>query len=347
MLKLEKITRKLGKFSVDNIDFEIKDREYFVILGPTGAGKTVILELIAGLISPDTGKIYINNKDMTGYPSNRRRISMLYQDYMLFPHYTVRKNIAYGLSLRGKEKKQIESKVDTICDAFNISHIKERYPENLSGGEKQRAALARALVCDPQIILLDEPFSSVDIATRQKLIHEIRALHTDRRITFIHVTHDFDEAVSLADRICILNNGKVVQIGKSEEIFRKPVDTFTARFLGARNIFYGDIERKDNASFFKTCNVHISVNTTRTGKCHMIVRPEDIIISNDRIVSSARNCFKGRIRDVMFKQFVCEVTIDIGIPVVSFITKRSYEELELCRDKDVWITFKTMETHVF
>jgi len=347
MIKIDNISKKVGTFSVSNINFKIKRGEYFVILGPTGAGKTVILEIIAGLLTPDSGRIYLKGEDATDFEPDKRRIGMLYQDYMLFPHYTVSQNIGYGLKVRKVDRKLIKKKVDEFCILFNISHIKERRPENLSGGEKQRVALARTLICRPQLVLLDEPFSSIDISTKIPLIKEIRALHKKEGLTFIHVTHDFEEALELADRICVVNNGSVIQVGNPEDIFKKPVNRFVADFVGIRNVFYGTIRSKNGIKVFSVNSLDIYVNTKLDGKCHLSIRPEDIIISNSKIVSSARNCFKGRITDIILKQFVCEVTVDIGVSVVLFITKKSYEELMLKPGKNVWVTFKTMETHIF
>jgi len=347
MIKLDNISKDLDSFSIDNVNLNVEEKEYFVILGPTGAGKTLILELIAGLLRPDHGRIFINGDDLTWVDPNERRIGMVYQDYMLFPHYTVEENIAYGLKVKRIDKKTIKKIVDEYCDIFHISGIRKRRPQNLSGGEKQRVALARALVPKPKIILLDEPFSSVDVSTKATLVREIRKLHKEEDLTFIHVTHDFEEAVELADRICVINNGSVIQIGKSEDIFKRPLNRFVADFVGTRNIFHGRVIEKDGIKIFSVNSIDVYVNTEITGECHLSIRPEDIIISNNRIVSSARNSFQGVIEDILLKQFVCEVTVDIGIQMVIFITKRSYANLGLRTGKSVWIAFKTMEAHVF
>jgi molybdopterin-binding protein len=267
---------------------------------------------------------------------------------MLFNHFSVRENIAYSLKLQKKSKKYINEKVEKICDLFNISHILNRYPEKLSGGEKQRVALARTLISNPEIILLDEPFSALDIVTKNKLIREIKQIHQKEKINFIHVTHDFEEAIVLADRICVIDKGKILQVGTPDEIFKKPASKFVANFVDARNIYHAKIDVLDGLKVAKIDDVdlNIFVNTEKDSCEYLTIRPEDIILSNERFISSARNNFFGKITNILLKKFVCEITVDIGVEIVAFVTNRSILDLDLKIGKDVWVTFKATEVHV-
>ncbi|MFC1566758.1 ATP-binding cassette domain-containing protein [bacterium] len=346
MIKFKNISKDFGLFSIEDINLEINNSEYFVFLGPTGAGKTILLELIAGILLPDKGQIFIDDNDITKVPPYKRNISMVYQNYMLFPHYTVEENITYGLKLQKKPKQFIDDKLKYICDLFNILHILKRYPQNLSGGEKQRTALARALVCEPKIILLDEPFAALDVMTKEIMIKEIRNIHKNCKTTFVHVTHDLEEAIALSDKAAVLNNGKLEQVGSTLDVFKKPTSHFTAEFVGTKNIFQGDIYEEEEKIYCNINNVDISLVTDKRGENKISIRPEDIIIANSEIASSARNIFSGIITDILFKQYMCEITVDIGIAITAFITYTSHKKLELQIGKKVWTIFKSMEVHV-
>ncbi len=231
----------LDEFHLREINLDVAAGEYFVVLGPTGGGKTVLLETIAGLHQPDKGRIMLDGEDVTDAPPERRGIGFVYQDYMLFPHLNVAGNIAFGLKLRRMARETIEEQVTTISQLLGIDHLLHRRPGTLSGGEAQRVALARALVVEPRLLLLDEPLSALDPETREGLQRELARVHRELGTTTVHVTHDFEEAVALGDRIAVVNEGRVVQVGSPEEIFRRPGSEFVARFVGVRNIFRGEI----------------------------------------------------------------------------------------------------------
>ncbi len=218
MLEIKDIKLKLGRFALNNIDLKINIGEYFVILGPSGAGKTVLLETIAGLYTPDKGYILYNKDDMVLLPPEKRDIGFVYQDYELFPHMTVEDNIIFGLKIRKMDKSIIAEKLYKLVSMLKIEHLLKRYPSKLSGGEKQRVALARAIIISPKILLLDEPLSALDIMIKPTLQQEIKNIHKEFVPTIIHVTHDIGEAIFLADRIGIMNDGNLLKVFEREEI---------------------------------------------------------------------------------------------------------------------------------
>jgi len=338
----------LKEFHLRQINLEIAAGEYFVILGPTGAGKTVFLETIAGLHQPHQGHILLNGADVTDVPPERRGIGFVYQDYALFPHLSVAGNIAFGLKLRRMGRKAVEERVAAISRLLSIDHLLHRMPGTLSGGEQQRVALARALVVEPWLLLLDEPLSALDPETREGLQRELARLHQALGTTTIHVTHDFEEAVALGDRIGVVNEGRVVQVGSPEEIFRKPGSEFVARFVGVRNIFRGEIHPgEDGYRVLSLDGVKIAVVTDLVGQMHASIRPEDIIISREPLRSSARNCFQGRIVNIANKGTVVYVTVRVPPDFTCVITRRSLEEMELREGLEVYIAFKASAVHIF
>lgn len=231
MLEIRNVNLKLGQFSLRDINIEIKSGEYFVILGPSGSGKTVLLETIAGLYCPREGSICYNNNDMISLPPEKRNIGFVYQNYELFPHMTVEENITFGLRIRKASKDIIQNKLNYLMSVLNISYLLNRYPSSLSGGEKQRVALARALIISPEILLLDEPMSALDMMTKLMLQEEIKNIHKEFKATIIHVTHDIEEAMFLADRIGIMDNGTLNLVSETNHIFNKIHSCFLSDFL--------------------------------------------------------------------------------------------------------------------
>lgn len=338
----------LKEFHLRQINLDILDGEYFVVLGPTGAGKTVLLETIAGLYQPRRGHILLDGKDVTSMPPERRGIGFVYQDYVLFPHLNVRGNIAFGLKLRGLDRRTIEERLTAISQLLGIDHLLHRKPDTLSGGEQQRVALARALVVNPRLLLLDEPLSALDQETREVLQRELARLHRELGTTKIHVTHDFEEAVALGDRIAVMNKGQIVQMGSPEEIFRKPDSEFVARFVGVRNFFRGEIRPgEDGYKVLRLNEIEIAVVTDLAGRVHGSIRPEDIILSKERLRSSARNSFCGRVVDIVDRGTVVYVTVRVPPDFICAITRASLEEMELREGVEVYIALKASAVHVF
>ncbi|HEY0196314.1 MAG TPA: tungstate ABC transporter ATP-binding protein WtpC [Methanobacterium sp.] len=348
MIKIENLSRDWKEFKIDQVNLEIKTSEYFVILGPSGSGKTLLLELIAGMWPVDSGKIYLNQENITDIPLEKRGVGFVYQNYMLFPHKTVFENIAFGLNMKKVDKDEVKSRVDEMMGLLNIDHLGHRLPRTLSGGEQQRTALARALIINPKVLLMDEPLSALDRQTRDELIRQMKDLHDKFDITMVHVTHNFDEALALADRIAIMKEGRISQVGNSTEIFRHPADKFVADFVGVENIIEG-VARKDGEkmTLIDTGNISIYSTEQREGPVHVTVRPEDIILSNKKVETSARNVFKGLITEIIDNGALIKLTVDVEEPIVVFLTRQSFLDMELNIGKEVWTYFKATAVHVF
>lgn len=218
MLSVKRLNLKLGEFQLGDINLDVKYDEYFVLLGPSGSGKTVLLETLAGRYKPLDGEIYFNSSNLSNLCPEHRNIGFVYQQYELFSHMTVEQNIVFGLKIRKVDKKTIISKLNDLAELFDIQHLLKRYPYNLSGGEKQRTALARALIISPDILLLDEPLSALDPLNKELLIAEFKKIHSRFKTIIVHVTHDVKEALYLADKIGIMNNGRILHIGTKEEM---------------------------------------------------------------------------------------------------------------------------------
>jgi molybdate/tungstate transport system ATP-binding protein len=348
MIKINNLSKNWKEFKLDNVNLEIENGEYFVILGPSGSGKTLLLELIAGIWSTDSGKIYIENNEVTNFPPERRGVGFVYQNYMLFPHKTVFENIAFGLEMRKIKKNMIKNRVEEMMELFNISHLTSRLPRTLSGGEQQRTALARALIIYPKVLILDEPLSAVDRNTKEELIKELKKVHKKFNITIIHVTHNFDEALMLADRIAIMNKGKISQIGKSEDIFRKPVDMFVADFVGSENIIKGFAEEgKEKLTRINTGKLFIYSAEQKEGNVHITIRPEDIILSKKQVKTSARNVFEGQVKEIIDRGTLIELMIDVKERLIVYMTRQSFLDMDITVGTDIWVNFKATAVHAF
>ncbi len=348
MIEIRDLCVDLGSFSIKDVTMDVQDGEYFVLLGPTGTGKTVLLEAIAGLNPVKRGQIRLNGKDVTFLSPEKRNIGFAYQDHVLFPHLSVRDNIAFGLMRRRKTQGEIEDTVSQVTELLGITHLLERKPTFLSGGESQKVALARALAIKPDLLLLDEPLSAVDPATKEATQRELKEIHNRLRITTIHVTHDFEEAIALGDRIAVLGEGRIVQIGTSEQIFRQPNSEFVARFVMSRNILEGEVQDSpEGQSVFCVEGTKLAVVTTLRGRLHASIRPEDILISRETLHSSALNSIQGTITHIADRGSVIYLTVNVPPEFTSLITRRSFEEMGMGEKQKVFITFKATALHVF
>jgi len=337
-----------GDFVLNDINLTVGKGEYFIILGPTGAGKTVLLESIAGLYPIKSGEIWLKGKEVTRVAPEKRGISIVYQDHVLFPHLSVKDNIVFGLRLQKRARQEMEVALDKVAKLLDISHLLHRKPDTLSGGERQKVALARALSIQPQVLLLDEPLSALDPESREGVQRELRQIHNQLKVTTIHVTHDFEEAIALGERIAVLGEGYVKQIGTPEEIFRQPNSEFVARFAMTRNIFAGEVIDTGNGNtVFHTEGTKLAVATDLRGRLHASIRPEDILISPEPLHSSARNSFGGIITHITDKGSTLYVTVNLPPDFICLVTRRSFEEMGLDEGQKVYITFKASAVHIF
>jgi len=348
MIAVRNLYVDLGDFTLHDASLDIKPGEYFIILGPTGSGKTVLLESIAGLYTPERGQIFIDGREITRLEPEKRGISIVYQDQVLFPHLNVRDNITFGLRLRKEKKAEVEQVLAWLVKLLDIGHLLHRQPDTLSGGERQKVAIARALSIRPRLLLLDEPLSALDSENREAVQQELRRIHDELGVTTVHVTHDFEEAIALADRIAVIGNGRVQQVGTPEQIFRQPNSEFVARFAMVRNILSGEVVRDgDDEAGFKTDGITISVVTGLDGPAHASLRPEDVLVSHAPFPSSARNSFSGTITDVVDKGSVLYLTVNVPPQFVCLVTHHSFDAMGLGVGQPVYLTFKASAVHVF
>jgi len=343
MLNVSGLCKQLGAFALRDVAFEVASGDYFVLLGVSGVGKTVLLEMLAGILSADAGSITLDGTEITRKPPQRRGMGLVYQDQALFPHLAVRQNIAYGLHGRLRRASR-RARVEELAAAAGVSGLLDRYPSTLSGGEAQRVALARTLAVEPRCLLLDEPIASLDAPARASMRALLRGLHRQGQ-TVVHVTHDYEEAIALATRVAVMEQGTIVQTGTPKEVFQRPRSEFVARFVGIRNSFAGrlDLPPAPGATLrhFRTAGMVFQVlSDAEAGEGSLILRSEDITISPAPASSSAQNTFPGTIVDVIPARMGHEVTVDIGVELAALLTSESVERLSLTPGARVWASFK-------
>ncbi len=345
MISIQNLSICLGEFHLQDINMDIEKGSFFTLMGPTGAGKTVLLEAIAGLVPIHKGNIILGGKNVTRLPPEKRGVGIVYQDYALFPHLSVLANITYGLHYRKMKRKDAQERLEQLIDELNLSHLLKRLPTNLSGGENQRVALARALIVDPKVLLLDEPLSALDPSFREEIRKGLQRLHAQSDTTFLMVTHDFAEALSLSDRAAIMNRGKIEQIGCMKDIFQKPNSTFVADFVGMKNLFAAQF--KDTRATVDSLEIELA---RRPSKDHgyIAIRPEDIVLSKEPFSSSMRNAFRGVITGVLDQGLYYEIDLMVNdILFKSMITKSSLFELDIRDGSDIYLYFKSAAIHSF
>ncbi len=242
MLRLEEICVSLGDFRLQDVSLHVERGTYLVLLGPTGTGKTVLLETIAGVYRPTRGRIHIKDQDVTRLAPEARNLGIVYQDYALFPHLTVFQNIAFGLRLKGTPERNISGAVAEMARFLDIEGLLKRRPARLSGGERQRVALARALVMEPHALLLDEPLGALDHAIRGRIQNELKRIHTELGVTILHITHDLEEAFFLADRLAVMKDGRILQEGVPDEVCRRPKSRYVAELVGIENLIAATVD---------------------------------------------------------------------------------------------------------
>lgn len=303
---ISKVYSDNGFKAVDDFNLEVKRGEFVTFLGPSGCGKTTTLRMIAGFEMPTSGEILLNGEDISQLPANKRPINTVFQRYALFPHMNIYDNIAFGLKLKKLPKEEIRKKVKRVLDIVDLEGFENRKISTLSGGQQQRIAIARALVNEPEILMLDEPLGALDLKMRQEMQIELKHMHDELGITFIYVTHDQEEALTMSDKIVVLSEGRIQQIGTPEDIYNEPQNAFVADFIGESNIFKGIMTGHMKVRF---CGGEfIGMDDVAEGTLvDVVVRPEDVIITKpeDGIV-------EGEVVSVIFKGMHYEVTVESG-----------------------------------
>ncbi|HAW33216.1 MAG TPA: spermidine/putrescine ABC transporter ATP-binding protein PotA [Alphaproteobacteria bacterium] len=311
LLELKNVTKFFGANKVlDDIDLQVNDGEFLTLLGPSGCGKTTTLRLIAGFERPTTGKIVMGGKEISRVPPNRRAVNMVFQQYALFPHMTSFDNVAFGLKMKGLPKDEIEVEVFSALEKVKMNMFSLRYPSELSSGQQQRIAIARAFVNNPKILLLDEPLSALDYRLRQEMQIELKELQRALGMTFVYVTHDQEEALAMSDRVAVLNEGMVEQVGTPIQIYEEPKNMFVAKFVGEINVFSGMVIKVGENDFdtivegmFYRLRKPSSFDVARGSKIKVLLRPEDMVVSkvNDPEAEAPENALRGVISFLVYK----------------------------------------------
>ncbi len=354
MIRLAGVGLRLGEFTLRDITLDVPEGGYGLVIGPSGSGKTTLLEAVAGLAPVSTGSITVRGQEVTYLPPERRGLGMVYQRYHLFPHFTVGQNIGYGLDRHRMSVSERRARVREVADALAIADLLERGVRRLSGGEAQRVALARALAPRPSILLLDEPFASLDPSTREGIRRELERIHEQEGITILHVTHDFDEALRLGDVVAVMALGEIVQQGRPEEVFRHPNSPFVARFIGAANVLPGQVTRTGPAgeragtfaARFTSSDLVLDTIAEREGQAHAVVQPEDIALSHTPQASSARNQFRGEVVAVERMGPLTYVHIEAGRRLVAALTTASVDGMGIAPGSQVFATIKATAIHL-
>ncbi len=330
-VRLEGLRKEFGDVvAVDGIDLEINAGEFFTLLGPSGCGKTTTLRCIAGLETPTAGRISISGDDVTHLRANNRNTSIVFQEWALFPHMSVGENISFGLEMNDVTKSEREERVKDALELVELSGYQDRKVSALSGGQKQRIAMARSLVIEPDVLLLDEPLASLDRSLSERLQVELKNIQDDLGVTFIYVTHDQEEALTMSDRIAVMNDGKVEQVGPVTELYEHPKSTFVAEFLGETNLFEGTAHRENGHIKLDCDEINVELNTgavdsdrlADNASCAFTVRPESMIIPEEG-EEECDNMWTGTVQDAIYKGSTTLYEIDVGDRILKVQQQRS------------------------
>lgn len=320
---VENVSKQFGSFrAVDNVNLEIKPGSLVSLLGPSGSGKSTLLRLIAGLETPDTGKIWITGKDATHQNVQDRNIGFVFQHYALFKHMTIRENIAFGLRIRNALKARTNARVNELLELVQLSGFGDRYPSQLSGGQRQRVALARALAVEPQVLLLDEPFGALDAKVRKDLRTWLRRLHDEVGVTAVLVTHDQEEAMEVSDEIVVMNKGRVEQVGTPAKIYDQPASAFVMSFIGPVNVLPSTSRLFQNNGFV-------------SHGPQVFLRPHDVIVETNP--DGTRTSAKVNRLVHLGWEIEAELTLDDGQAVKAILTRERYDQLNLKPEQQVYV----------
>ncbi len=346
-LELKNVSKQFGNvIAVHDFNLDIEKGSLVSFLGPSGCGKTTTLRMIAGFEQPDQGMIRLDNADITAVPPNRRDIGMVFQAYALFPNLNVGDNVAFGLEMKKLPKKEVNQRVTEVLEMVRLSHIANRYPHQLSGGQQQRIALARALAVQPRVLLLDEPLSALDAEVRVALRAEIRRIQSQLGITTVYVTHDQEEALSISDKVVVMNNGRIEQVGSPESIYRQPQTRFVATFIGTANQFIGKVHDEHSVE----CE-HIRLQVadirhfSKGEEVVVLVRPESVQIQFEPTQKPEWNLLEGIIETVTFHGAVTRIGMNVHDQrIVADITYSYATPISL--GQRCWLTFRTESCQV-
>jgi putrescine transport system ATP-binding protein len=348
-ISFKNVTKKFGDFTaVDNLSLDIYNREFFALLGASGCGKSTLLRMLAGFEQPTTGEIVLDGQNMAGTPPYRRPVNMMFQSYALFPHMSVEKNIAFGLRQDGMPKAEIDDRVAQMLKLVKLEQFAKRKPNQLSGGQRQRVALARSLAKRPKVLLLDEPLGALDKKLREETQFELMDLQQNLGLTFVVVTHDQEEAMTMADRIAVMSHGKVVQVATPAEIYEAPNCRFVADFIGDVNILDGNVTSVQSGIVEISVDAGFTVRTASgdtppTGsRASLAIRPEKLRVTPRPPANASVNAAEGEIWDIAYlgDMTVFHVKLKSGqvVKASSLNAVRAVEE-PFAYDQDVWVSF--------
>jgi spermidine/putrescine transport system ATP-binding protein len=312
-VELQNVSRRFGDVTaVDQVSLSVLGGEFLTLLGPSGCGKTTLLRMIAGFELPDSGRVLLGGREVNQLPPHQRDVTTVFQHYALFPHLNVFANVAFGLERRHVTREEVRRRVDAALDMVRLKGLDDRRPSDLSGGQQQRVALARALVVEPTVLLLDEPLAALDLKLRKQMQIELKGLQRRLGISFIYVTHDQEEALTMSDRIVVMNVGRIEQVGRAEDIYERPQTEFVAGFIGVSNIIEGTVEAvTGELSIINVGNARVGAlaNTAKAGeRVRVLIRPEKISISS----VSAANSLSGKIDSAVYLGDVTQWRVTIG-----------------------------------
>lgn len=322
LIELKHLEKSFGDTQViKDISLDIREGEFLTLLGPSGCGKTTILRMIGGFETPTAGEILLDGKDLVPIPANKRQINTVFQSYALFPHLTVRENIGYGMRMKKVPKDEIKQRVDEMLEMIQLEPLANRKPRQLSGGQQQRVAIARSLVNKPRLLLLDEPLGALDLHLRKEMQLELKRLQQKLGITYIYVTHDQEEAMTMSDRIVVMNKGKIEQIGTAKEIYSKPASEFVSQFLGESNLFEGKYEESNNSGKFTIDGVTFEIPLQEEKPTSICVRPEQI-----KVLENAGLGLPGTITESIFMGQIYRIAIRLDSGKVCYsLSKDGYD----------------------
>jgi putative spermidine/putrescine transport system ATP-binding protein/spermidine/putrescine transport system ATP-binding protein len=345
VLTLEHVSKRFGDITAaDDINIDVGQTEFFALLGPSGSGKTTMLRMIAGLDTPDTGRIVIGGTDVTNLPPYMRGIGMVYQDFLLFPHKTVAENVIFPLKMQKRSEAEKAENLDWVINLVHLEGLEGRYPHQLSGGQKQRVALARGLVSRPSLLLLDEPLANLDRELRKEMEVEIRRFQLELGIPFVYVTHNQEEALTMSDRIAIMRDGKMEQVGEKFQLYHDPTSRFVASFLGSPNIFEGKVTAIEDGIATIDWHGHMiraramdGLTPGSAAKCY--VKSEKVVLDQ------GSGDMQGRIRDVIFKGQYADflVVLENG----QEITASGSHQAKLTKDAELTVTWRAENADAF